>query len=119
MFGIEDFTKSIVDFSSFEFSQLGDAAIFGGAILLIGMLAIFSVLCLLWLCLTVFKFFFHDLAGKSTVKERKKAVEPVSFVSEAKETDDTEIIAVIAAAIATAESETRGKKFKVVSFRRK
>ena len=43
MFGIEDFSKAIVDFQNFEVSQLGDALLFGGAILLIGMAAIFAV----------------------------------------------------------------------------
>ena len=64
MFGIEDFSKSIVDYSNFDISQLGEAALFGGAILLIGMATIFSVLVVIWLCLVLFKVAFHDLPSK-------------------------------------------------------
>ena len=46
----------------------------------------------------------------------KKAVEETVAVSHS---NDEEIIAGIAAAIAMAESENQGTKFKVVSFRRK
>ena len=119
MFGIEDFTKSIVDFSNFEFSQLGEAAAFGGAILFMGMLAVFSVLCILWLCLTLFKFFFHDLASRKVKKEKSKVIEATPIIHAVQQNSDMEIIAVIAAAIAMAESETKGKKFRVVSFKRK
>ena len=41
-----------------------------------------------------------------------------NVISEAAESTDEEIIAVIAAAIAMAESENNGLKFRVVSFRR-
>lgn len=119
MFGIEDFSKPIIDFSNFEISQLGDAALFGGAVLLIGMLTIFSVLCILWICLVLFKLAFHDLPQK---RAAKKAIGATVLVPEeapvAAQTDDNEIIAVIAAAIAMAESDNSGIKFRVVSFRR-
>ena len=118
MFGITDFNQAIVNFNNFDISQLGNAAIFGGAILLIGMLTIFTVLIVIWLALALFKFVFHDLAAKrenaASAKEEPVAPAPVVQV-----TEDTEIIAVIAAAIAMAESESSGRKFKVVSFRRK
>ena len=119
MFGIEDFTQKIVDFANFDISQLGDALIFGGAILLIGMLAIFAVLTLLWLCLIVFKILMH-----STAKGKDKAVElsstPETVIAPVvKASAESEIVAVIAAAIAMAESESDGIKFRVVSFKRK
>jgi sodium pump decarboxylase gamma subunit len=121
MFGITDFTKPIVDFSNFEISQLGDALIFGGAVLLIGMATIFVILCLLWLCLILFKVFFHDLPEKRKNAASKVVEEPTKAVVEevAPVSDDGEVIAAIAAAIAMAESESSGIKFKVVSFRRK
>lgn len=117
MYGI-DYQDKIVDFSNFEGSQLWDAFKFGGTMLLIGMVTIFSVLALLWLCLTLFKVAFHDLPAK---KKAAPAVvsEPVAPTVVAKQEDDGEIIAAIAAAIAIAESENSGMKFKVVSFRRK
>ena len=118
MFGISPSTV-IVDFSNFNVSQLLDAWAYGGAMLLIGMLTIFSVLCLLWLCLVLFKVVFHDLPEKRSAKAAAAA--PVVAVQndDVSETNDSEIVAVIAAAIAMAESEANGVKFKVVSFKRK
>ncbi len=121
MFGIDDFSKSIVDFSNFDASQLGDALLFGGAILLIGMVTVFAVLCLLWACLVAFQFFFHDLPEKRT-KSAPKTVSAVSapgVQSVPVQSSNDEIVAVIAAAIAAAESESNGMKFRVVSFKRK
>ena len=118
MFGITDYAKPIVDFANFEVSSLLDALAFGGAILLIGMATIFIVLCLLWGCLMLFKFFFHDLPEKKA-SEAMVAV-PVAPVQETTVQDsEEEIVAVIAAAIAMAESESFGTKFNVVSFKRK
>ena len=114
-----DFSESIVDFSNFEFSQLGDALIFGGSMFIIGIITVFAVLCLLWLFLVVFKLVFHDLPKK---RPKKVSVAPVVITQErsvdVKKENDKEIVAVIAAAIAMAESDNTGMKFKVVSFRR-
>ncbi len=117
MFGITDFGKKIVDFSNFDISQLGDAAVFGGAMLLLGMLTVFAVLIVIWLCLVLFKVVFHDLPGKKTAPA--ETIVPAVEVQEVVHNADDEIIAVIAAAIAMAESESSGTKFKVVSFKRK
>ncbi len=117
MFGL-DFNEKIVDFENFEISQFGDAFIFGGTMLLIGMLTIFSVLSLLWLCLTLFKVVFHDLPAKKKAKPESAPAESAPVVAEQKD-ESAEIVAVIAAAIAMAESENSGIKFKVVSFKRK
>ena len=57
MFGITDYTQKIVDYGKFEFSMLADALGFGGAMLLIGMATIFSVLITIWLSLVLFKLF--------------------------------------------------------------
>ena len=118
MFGITNFTQPIIDFSNFSFASLGSAAIFGGAVLLIGMVTIFAVLSVIWLCLTAFKFVFHDLPEKRAVLQVSTVAQPVVQETEAS-TDESEIIAVIAAAIAMAESENSDVKFKVVSFKRK
>ncbi len=118
MFGIENYSEAIVKYGSeFEFSQLGQAALFGGAMVLIGMATIFSVLCLLWGCLSLFKLVFHDLPAKKAAKAVVVDETPVAVVENT--TSDDEIIAVIAAAIAMAESEDSGSKFRVVSFKRK
>ena len=118
MFGITDYTKPIVDFANFEASSILDALAFGGAMLLIGMATVFSVLCLLWACLAIFKLVFHDLPAKKAAKP-ESVVEAVPVQETVQVTSDTEIVAVIAAAIAMAEAESFGTKFNVVSFKRK
>ena len=99
-----------------------DKLLFGGQMVLIGMGVVFSVLVLLFLALCVFKVFFHDLPAKK--RERKPVAEVSESVKQStasvKDTQNSdEIIAVIAAAIAAAESENDGLKFRVVSFKRK
>ena len=90
---------------------------FGGRTVLLGMGAVFTVLGIIFAVLTVFKYVFTNLeAKKKPVKEEPVAVTAPAPVY----TDDSEIIAVIAAAIAMAESESEDNiKFRVVSFRRK
>lgn len=119
MFGITDYSKPIIDYSNFDTSQLGQAAGFGGAMVLIGMMTIFAVLCLLWACLVIFKIVFHDIPEKKK-KIAAKNVDLLENVPEVVTTSsqDEEIVAVIAAAIAMAESEESETKFKVVSFKR-
>ena len=120
MFGIEDFSKPIVDYTNFDFSQLGDVLLFGGSVLLIGMATIFGVLCILWLCLVLFRVFFHDIPER---KAANNILEPTVEIEESYASGDVqnedEIIAVIAAAIAMAESTSHGSTFRVVSFKRK
>ena len=96
-----------------------DALSFGSEVLLTGMLTVFGVLVLLWMTLVAFKFFFHDLpARQKTTKDVSVEPAPVQQVAEA--SNDEEIIAVIAAAIAMAENECgSNKQFRVVSFNRK
>lgn len=119
MFGIEDFSKPLIDYSNFDLSQIKDVLIFGGSVLLIGVATIFLVLCILWLCLSLFKLVFHN-TGK---KEARKSARNTNSGNVEKSNDYTtsdqgEIIAVIAAAIAMAESENSDLKFRVVSFKR-
>lgn len=114
-----DYSLPIIDFKNFEFGQVGEAFVFGISVLLIGMVTIFAVLCILWLFLIGFKLVFHDLPAKR--KAKKKAAPVVNVVEKKAESDkvpDGELVAVIAAAIAAAESEHSGMKFKVVSFKR-
>ena len=98
--------------------NVSDKLLYGGQMLLIGMLTVFSVLIILWITLCLFKLVFHDISfGKKTkeVKTESATVYQAPAVS-----NDDEIIAVIAAAIAMAESESGGnKQFRVVSFKRK
>ena len=91
---------------------------FGGQTALIGMATIFSVLIIIWGALAIFKFFLYDIPNKKKTEEPAIAEPEVQSVSDVTN-DDSEVVAVIAAAIAAAEAESNGAKFKVVSFRRK
>ena len=103
---VTDYTKPVESFI--------DRLTFGGFMLLLGMAIIFAVLVLIWGCLAVFKLYFSKYEAKP-----KEVVEvPSAPVVEVVQ-DDNEIVAVIAAAIAAAEAESDGTKFRVVSFRRK
>ena len=101
---------------SFNF---GDVLTFGLQMLLIGMATVFAVLCIIWLVLVVFKLVFQGASDrKNKVKTVAETVEAAE-VAVAPVSNDAEIVAVIAAAIAMAESENSDAKFRVVSFKRK
>ena len=116
-----NFLLEVTDYSK-PIDGFMDKLLFGGQMVLIGMSVVFAVLVLLWISLLAFKLFFHDLPSK---RKAKKSVEvavkaaPVTETAIKKQTNDEEIVAVIAAAIAAAESENSGLKFRVVSFKRK
>ena len=91
---------------------------YGGIMVLIGMATVFSVLAIIMLSLYAFQYFFHDLPAKKHSTSKPKVV-AVAESAEAVHSDDGEIVAAIAAAIAMAESESGGIKFRVVSFKRR
>lgn len=91
-----------------------ETVLFGGQMVLIGMLTVFSVLLVIWAALSIFKIVFSK---KQKAEDVKPPIEPVVYTTP--DNDDSEIIAVISAAIAAAESESSGLKFRVVSFKRK
>ncbi len=97
--------------------SLADKFLYGGEILLIGMATIFASLITLLLILLLFKYIFGGF-GKEQSKTGALIQEsnPLTVQSSG---DNEEVVAVIAAAIAMAESESNGLKFRVVSFRRK
>jgi len=105
-------TKNLL--SKFDF---GEIFMFGGKMLLIGMIAVFSVLCVIWALLIIFGKAFNK--NKPAIQEVKQPEVPVVESVTSASNNDEEIIAAIAAAIAMAESEGSGVKFRVVSFRRK
>lgn len=95
-----------------------DKLSYGGTMLLIGILTVFAVLIIIMLSLFAFKYFFHDIAQKrNSAPKQKKIVTPEPAYSVPAQ--DEEIVAAIAAAIAMAESESDGIKFRVVSFKRR
>lgn len=96
----------------------GDKVLGAAMVLLIGLLTVFSVLILLWIALILFKLVFHNMGYKKKAKpisEENSAPVQAPVASRY----DEEVVAAIAAAIAMAESESDGIKFRVVSFRRR
>ncbi len=96
----------------------GETLIFGLEMLLLGMCAVFAVLFLIWGCLKIFSAVFTKGSTKSAKPSAEKT--PVqTIVPQNTASQSDEIVAVIAAAIAMAENENNGTKFRVVSFKRK
>ena len=110
---------SISDVNVKDVLSSSDALSYGLQIVLIGMATIFSVLIVIWFALILFKFAFHDLPAKSAKSPKVVVNEQPAPVFVPTARQDDEIVAVIAAAIAMAESENNGLKFRVVSFKRK
>lgn len=97
---------------------VGNILSYGGQMMLIGMLTVFSALTIIWIALTVFKYIFEK-SNKKEVAARPSEKTDVTPSVGVQSVEDAELVAVIAAAIAAAESESNGAKFRVVSFRRK
>ena len=98
----------------------------GGKMLLMGMGVVFAVLLLIWGSLELFHYLFatlpEQMKAKAAAKEDEaKAAEPAPAAPAAPiavaPTADTELVAVITAAIAASENAPVGS-FRVVSFRR-
>ena len=114
----------LLDVNSIDITKpvegIGDKLLYGGQMVLIGMCTVFAVLILLWLTLVLFKLFFHDIPAGRKNKQKEIKAEPVPEYQVSENSNNEEIIAVIAAAIAMAENECGGnKQFRVVSFKRK
>lgn len=112
-----DYGDSIINTKGF-LETLG----FGAKMLLIGMVTVFAVLALLYLLLTLFRLVSESASSPhKRVSEDAPVLQPVTPVPQAavSTADDAELVAVLAAAIAAAEGENAGAKFRVVSFRRK
>ncbi len=98
-------------------TTFGDTVLLGAQVMLIGVATVFSVLILIMGILMIFKTVF---SGEKKVEQKKApTVVPPAPVAAPVQSNDGEIIAVIAAAIAMAESEFAAGKFRVVSFKRK
>lgn len=95
--------------------SLGEGALYGLKMLFVGMLIIFAVLSLLWLALEISGKLIQKFSGAE--KPADKKIEPIAMTAESA-TDETELIAVLTAAIAAMESAPAAR-FRVISFKRK
>ena len=84
----------------------------------IGMLTVFSVLAIILALLSLFNVIFSENKAPKA-KESAAPAAAVAPTTSVPKSNEDEIVAVIAAAIAAAESESAGAKFRVVSFKRK
>ena len=108
-----DYADKIIDTKGF-LETIG----FGGRMFLLGMLTVFAILGIIWLCLTAMKYVFDKNGGAKKSENSKVVIEAAPAPVAENAYDDAEIVAVIAAAIAMAEEENQGAKFRVVSFRK-
>lgn len=105
---------------------MADRLSLGAQVLVIGMATVFAVLIILWLVLLLFRLFAYDLPMKKKQKATS-AVEktelpdnaPVAFEIKSDDNDDSQLIAVITAAIEAYNSHSGSSlPFRVVSFKR-
>ena len=104
----------VTDFTV-EVEGFGNKVLYGLEMLLIGMVIVFSVLALLWITLEISGRAFQKLSAPKNPAAEKS--EP-TVAPELQTTDETELIAVLTAAIAAMESAPAAR-FRVVSFKRK
>lgn len=97
--------------------KTADKLSYGGQMLLIGMSVVFAVLLLLWGALELFHLIVATIEGKRT-KTEEPAPAPVPASENGSPDDESELVAVMAAAIAAASEENPEGSFRVVSFRR-
>jgi len=99
--------------------SVSDKFAYGGQMLLIGMSVVFAVLLILWGALELFHLIVTKLPAAIEKKRAKANVsEEVSPAAAVPDEDDSELVAVFAAAIAAASEENPAGSFRVVSFRR-
>ena len=104
---------------------VGEKLTYGGQMLLLGLGAVFSVLCIIFLCLTIFKFVFtKNSTPKAKAEPAPVVVDEPIVVAPVASSNDDEVVAVIMAAISAyisadpALAEEYAGGFRVVSFRR-
>ena len=98
----------------------------GIATAILGILAVFAVLSILWGCLEIFKYVFYTLPERKKAEANKETTESAATADEAEAeedyADDGAIVAAIIAAITAARTEegaTAPAGFRVVSFRKR
>ena len=109
--------NALLELFNFSAESYGENLSEGVLVFFIGIATVFSVLAIILAVLSLFGVVF----GKTASSKKEKAAPAPAAVATTSATvpSDAEIIAVIAAAIAAAESECAGSKFRVVSFKRK
>lgn len=97
--------------------SLGEALKMGGETTVIGLAIVFSVLIILMIVLMLFKVIFYKDPTKSKKEEVKTEVKTAPVKTDAPEMDETELIAVLTAAVA-ASLNTSTYNLQIKSYRR-
>jgi Na+-transporting methylmalonyl-CoA/oxaloacetate decarboxylase gamma subunit len=100
---------------SMPIEGVSDKLVFGGEMLLMGVLTVFLVLGIIWFALSILKIVFV----KQKQPKKKQAEMPVQATVPTALPADEELVCAIMAAIACAESECSDTKFRVVSFKKR
>lgn len=107
------------------YQTIGDVFKNGGTYAIVGYLTVFAVLAIIWGVLELFHLVSNGKKKSAGVEPPAVTIpapqptEKATVTPSAPVTNDDEIVAVIAAAIATAQSENPIGSFRVVSFKRK
>ncbi len=121
------FLSASVDYTK-PLESVAEKLSLGGQMLLMGLGVVFAVLLLLWFSLEIFHYLFATLPERMKNKDavpsqpkpekpKKLKPAPTPVAPAPAPATDTELIAVITAAIAASENAPTGS-FRVVSFRR-
>ena len=109
----------------FEYTTatIAEKLFFGLEVTALGLGTVFAVLFLLWLLLVIFQYVFGGYGKKenNSVKPEKTiapAVAPVPAADDITEDDDTELIAVLMAAICAATGTSNPANLRIVSYKR-
>ncbi len=106
------------------YKTIGQVIQNGGKYFLLGMLAVFAVLGIIWVAIELFHRFCSAISAKKTVEEEETPVAAVPApvvinTPTVHANSDDEIVAAIIAAIEAANADTPNYKFRVVSFKKK
>lgn len=95
--------------------------LFGLKVAVMGIGTVFSVLIFLWLVLSIFQLIFDKKASNTTPAEVAQVttiVAPQPQISTSDDEDDTELVAVLMAAICAATGTSDSSKLRIVSYKR-
>ncbi len=108
--------------------SFSDRMSYGLQVFAVGLGTVFAVLAILWLALVLFKVFLYDIPEKKAKKKAEEAAKNVTAAEPVVEAvademipveDDTQLIAVITAAIAAYTADSgNALPFRVVSYKR-
>ncbi len=114
---INEITAGLLSGSNIALKTIWEALGSSGQMFVLGIVAAFALLGVIFVGINVYRRLYPDAYSDAYSPQSDNSADDLAD-SHTAEVDENEIVAVIAAAIACAESEHPGVKFKVVSFKR-